>query len=195
MTKLACLEEKIRALYESKSESRADWADWLFETHVFRVAEEAKQLAEKYNADIEISTAAAMLHDIADAVMARTEPNHEAESLAIAEQLLKECAFGETGIEQILTDILPHHSCRPGALPKTLEGKVMAGADALVHLESDFYEEAEKKIIAEGRSVPEFKTWMQEKIDRDFTAKIFFPEEQERVRARYEELTRHVAAL
>ena len=57
-----------------------------------------------------------------------------------AKQFLVECNFNDKEVEQILTDILPLHSCHtPENTPKTIEGKVMATADAVVHITSDFY--------------------------------------------------------
>ena len=46
-TKLKLVEKRVNELYSSKNETRADWADWLFENHVSIVADNATRLAKK----------------------------------------------------------------------------------------------------------------------------------------------------
>ena len=187
MTRIAILEEKVRALYEEKNPKRASWADWLYKNHVFLVAEEAKRLGNKYNANTQVVEAAAMLHDIADTVMQRADSTHETKSLEIAKQFLKEADFPLVEIEQIITDILPNHGCYPGHFPKTLEGKLMATADAIVHILSDFYHFSLREL---RKTMPEEEVceWFNKKLNRDFKDKIFFDDERKRISPKYKSL-------
>lgn len=188
MNRIAKLKQKVSGLYLSKKEGRADWADWLFENHIFLVADEAGKLADRFGANKDICIASAMLHDVADAVMSRFNPDHEEESLRIAESFLIECGFGKEEIDQIINDCIKLHGCHtPEDTPKTLEGKVMATADAVVHIASDFYKFGmENRIRNDGNE--KALRWAIPKIERDFKSKILFSEIQDEMRPGYEKL-------
>jgi len=185
MTQIEALKRKIDSLYEERRESRDEWADWLHKNHIFIVAEIAHDLAKRYDANDDLAIAAAMLHDIADAVMSRFAPDHEKTSAEIGRKLLQETGFTEEEIRIVMDDAIRYHSCRNGEVPKTTEGKVMATADALAHLQTDFYAHAvESK--RDKQSIEEIKDWGLAKIDRDFKNKILFPEIQKEAESSYE---------
>ena len=117
-------ENKVRQLYEAKHPTRTDWADWLYQHHVFIVADYANRLARQYGADSELVIAASILHDIADAVMSRFHENHATESLTIARALLQESGFSNKEISIIVDDAIAKHSCYDGDQSMSLEGKV-----------------------------------------------------------------------
>ncbi|MFA6446584.1 MAG: hypothetical protein WCW14_05050, partial [Candidatus Paceibacterota bacterium] len=96
--------------------------------------------------------------------------------------------YSDEEIEQVLNQVIEPHSCKEGNLPTTIEGKVMATADALAHLTSDFYLQCAWRHIPEEKSYPEFLEWVAEKLERDFNTKIFFDEVKEEVRYRYDAL-------
>lgn len=187
---LELLTQKVCELYEAKNPERDPWADWLYETHIFVVAEYAKAYAVRYGAREDVCVAASLLHDCADAVMKRSDAGHSERSGEIAERLLRESGFSDAQTQQIVGDILPRHSCRNGVVPGTLEGKVMATADAVAHLATAFYLDAVERMRAEGRDMQKCTDWMREKITRDFEVKIFFPDVREEMKGRYEELQR-----
>ena len=196
MTRIDSLKKRIDALYLDKNTSRAkDWADYLHTSHVFKVADKALELSERFNASAELAVAAAMLHDIADAVMSREDPRHEQESATIARSFLRACTFNDEEIQTIVDDAMKHHSCRGEDRPQTLEGKVMATADAVVHLQTDFYDFAVRNFTASGETNADISNWGLEKTDRDFHKKIFFPEVQDEVRPDYERERRRFASL
>ena len=185
MTRIENLKKKIQGLYEAKNPNRADWADWLYEHHVFIVSENARKLAQRYDVNEELAMAAAMLHDIADAEMSRFDNKHEKRSLEIANTLLKEVGFLGQEVETIVNAIR-YHGCHNGEFPTSPEGKVMATADAVAHLSTDFYDHALSAMTKEGKSLEEISLSALKKIERDFTSKIFFDEVREEVRADYE---------
>lgn len=185
MSSVKKLEKKVADLYESKNPNRDDWADWLYKKHVFVVAEKAGIFSDRFGGNRNLAMAAGMLHDIADAVMRRDDSGHEEKSFSIAIEFLTDCGFTESEKEIILDDALKYHSCRNGNLPQTIEGKLMATADAVAHLSTDFYQHA---IRDKGGLSEEVKKWGLEKIDRDFNKKIFFDEVREEARADYERL-------
>jgi putative nucleotidyltransferase with HDIG domain len=185
MSRIETLKEKVSALYQSKNPSRADWADWMFENHVFVVANKAGELAKRYGANADLAEAAGMLHDIADAVMLREDKRHEEESHRIARKLLEESGFFEEEIKIIVDDAIMHHACHGDDQPQTLEGKVMATADALAHLETDFYNHA-LQILQKDLPNEEIKQWALPKIERDYRKKIFFGEVRKETTPAYE---------
>lgn len=186
MSRIETLKQKVDALYQTKNPDRAEWADWLYESHVFLVADKAKEVAVRVGANAELAEAAGMLHDIADAVMKREDVRHEEESLRIAKEYLNACEFSDAEIV-IVEDAILFHGCHDGKVPQILEGKAMATGDALVHLQSDFYEFAIKASI-DTDPIEEIKEWGLKKIERDFNNKILFEDVREEARADYERL-------
>lgn len=187
MAKIEVLEELVRNRYEKKDRNRDRWSDWMYENHVLDVADYAEKLANKYNASPDLCRAAALLHDIADAEMPRTDPMSERQNIVIADQLLYEAEFSESERDDIKNDALPFHSCHGNERPNTLIGKILATADALSHLNSDFYGYFAAALSAE-RSEEESRQSARSRIGRDFNDKIAFDEIRGGVKERYEQL-------
>ena len=114
MSRIKEVENKVKELYELKNPKRDDWADWLYEKHVFVVAEEAGRLAVRFDAKKDLAMVAGMLHDIADAVMSRFDPKHEEKSFEIARNILQSSGFSKGEIEIVVNDAIKFHSCRGG---------------------------------------------------------------------------------
>ena len=196
MSRIETLKQKIDALYTEKNTSRAkDWADYMYRDHIFKVADKARELAERFGANPELAVAAAMLHDIADSVMSRENRKHETESMNIARGILRISGFTDEEITIIVDDAIKYHSCHGTETPKTFEGKIMATADAVVHLQSDFYDFAVQTFMARGEKNSDILHWGMERTDRDFNKKIFFPEVQDEVRPDFERSRRRFAEL
>lgn len=185
MKPVEVLEQKVRALYEAREPERADWADWLYDHHVFVVCDYAKELARRFGAREDLSYAAAILHDIADVKMKREDETHGEESLAIARQLMKESGFGDQDIKLVVDDAIQYHSCHEGVAPESLEGKVLATADSLAHLKSDFYVYG-TRMFDRKKSLNDVKAWVLKKVERDFHDKIQFDEVRQEVTSDYE---------
>lgn len=188
MTRIETLENTVRELYAAKDPNRAAWADWLAENHVFVVADHATTLAERFGADKELARAAAMLHDIADAKMSRFTDSHAEVSLEIARDLLQQTGFNEDEIKLIVDDAIRYHSCHDDEAPQSPEGKVLAAADSIAHLASDFYVFAVWIFSKDGKSIEQIKEMVQKKLDRDFHNKILFDEIKDEYRTNYEVL-------
>jgi len=188
MFRIEKVKSEVDKIYQEKNPNRDDWADWLFEKHFFLVSNEAGKLAERFSAEKDLVMSAGMLHDIADAVMSRFDPRHEEESFKIASAILVESKFSKKEIEIIVDDAMQFHSCRDRKAPKTLEGKIMATADAIVHIKSDFYKTAIRLMRKEGRDPEKIKKWAFKKLEKDFKDKILFEETRKEVRKDYEDL-------
>lgn len=186
MSHIEKLRVAVGGLYQQKSPERDDWADWLYVNHVLWVAAKSRELAEKYGADADLAEAAALLHDIADATMPRKSENHEAESLRIARDLLHELGYDDKHIALIVDDADKLHSCHEGNKPASVEGLVLATADAMAHFQTGFYAFAVWKMGK--RDLDDIRAWVLAKLERDFNDKISFDDEHEEVRAAYETL-------
>jgi hypothetical protein len=163
---------------------------WMWRKHTQWVADKTVKLAEKYSADSEIVYCAALLHDLGDSRYERNHADFETWSWEESKAILKKAGFRHAERDAIL-EAVRTHSCHPGQLPVTVEGKVLATADALWHLQTSFF-----PVICymnrpdSATSYKEWQEWFQQKIERDFGAKIFFDDERQEVRDDYEALVR-----
>jgi len=173
MNRIEKLKNKVDNLYQSKNPDRADWADWLYQNHISVVAKNAEQLSKRFGVKNDLAIAASVLHDIADAVTKREDPKHEEKSKEIAKKFLKERDFTEDEIKIVVNDAIEFHGCKNGNKPKTIEGKIMATADALAHLKTNFYDHFLES-LKKTDSFDEIAEWALPKIERDYKNKIFF---------------------
>jgi HD superfamily phosphodiesterase len=171
MTHIEKLEQLAKERYQKKDPNRDSWSDWMYENHVLDVADYAEKLAKRFNTSPDICRAATILHDIADSEMSRDNPMNEKESILIAERLLQESGFSESEREDILSDALPFHSCHGDERPKTLTGKILATADALSHLNSEFYSYFNSALSSERTEV-ESRQSVRGRLQRDFEKKM-----------------------
>lgn len=185
MTKHQKVAELVKQAYESSSE---EFAQWVWNNHVPLVAQKTEELAERFNANEDIAVAGAWLHDFGDVFIHRHAYEHHEISKIEAIKVLREVGYSDEEVKKVLEEVILPHSCKDGLFPTTIEGKVMATADALAHLTSDFYVQLAWKHFPDGKDYPEFLTWVDEKLERDFNAKIFFEEVKNEVHYRYDAL-------
>jgi putative nucleotidyltransferase with HDIG domain len=176
------LKKLVQRAYDN---SQLEWARWIWENHVPVVAEYAESVARKYGANVELCVAGALLHDFGDAFVDRHDPMHQAVTLHEARAILEESGYERAEQEQILTEILPRHNAKGEHLPVTLEDTVVASADALAHLNTDFYLQLCWLHIPQNKTFSEFTQWVNGKLDRDFNQKLFFEDEKNEVADRY----------
>lgn len=168
--------------------SKDDFAQWMWQHHVQLVAQKTEELSHRFKADEDLAVAGAWLHDFGDAFVNRHADSHGVVSVAEGTRVLISAGYDQDEINEILNMIIKPHSCREGDLPTTLEGKVLATADALAHLTTDFYVQFAWKHLPENKTYIEYVAWVNEKIDRDFNQKIFFEDVRSETRRQYEAL-------
>ncbi len=188
------LRQEVHELYSEKRPGRADWADWIYDKHVILVGDEARKIAQEYGGNPDLAEAGGLLHDIADAVMKREDPEHEQESLHIARELLQKTGFTDDEMSIIVDDAITNHGCHGDIRPATPEGKAMAAGDGVIHLVSDFYQIAEAGRLGH-ESPQEVAEWALPKLERDFTNKIAYDPLRKKVRPDYERLVAHFRDL
>jgi putative nucleotidyltransferase with HDIG domain len=187
MEKFAILKQKVTDLYEAKDPGRTPWAEWLWQQHLPYVVDRAQELAKEKGANVELSMAGALLHDIADVKMKRWEDGHEEEGLRMARDLMKQSGFSTDEIAVVVDDGIRLHGCYDGNRPKSLEGQVLATADALAHINTDFYVYATWALSGQ-KTLKECKEYALTKMPRDFNHKICFDDVREQARPNYEAL-------
>jgi len=108
---------------------------YALETHFIPVVENAKILAQKINADEEIVTVAAWLHDYASVYDAKLMPEHHLHSPKFAQEILKSLNYPQDKIDQVKHCIEAHRGSQN--IPRTtIEAECVASADAMAHITS-----------------------------------------------------------
>lgn len=177
---------EVSELYQAAETSMGNW---MWQNHIQWVADKSKELAKKYGADSEKTYCAALLHDLADSRYERSYGDFDTWSWNAGKEILKKAGFHRADINAIL-EAVSTHACHPGYMPKTIEGKILATADGMWHLQTSFF-----PVICymnrpdETHSYEEWQEWFKGKIDRDFGTKIFFDDEKDAVREDYEALS------
>lgn len=187
MDRLKVVFRKVQELYLLADTSMGEW---MWHNHVQWVANKTRELADKYGANSEEVYCAALLHDLGDSKYERGHENFDSWSWETGKAILKEAGFRKAERDEIL-EATSTHSCHPGHLPETLEGKILATADAMWHLQTSFFPVICYMNRPKGRvSYEEWQEWFKGKVERDFGSKIFFEDERKAVRADYEALKR-----
>lgn len=177
--------DSVRNLYYLSKRSNAQW---MWNNHVQFVANKSSELSKRFKAKTEFVVVAALLHDLGDIWLDRTDLTFEKRTEKEAKCILKKASYEESEIFEIFEKIITPHSCYPNNMPATIEGKILATADALAHLTTDFYSQFQKMGIPKRLSPKKFYSWARKKIDRDYNSKIFFEEIKKNVTGRYQSL-------
>ena len=179
--------DEVAKLYSTATTSMGKW---MWRNHTQWVANKAAELAEKYGANTEKVYCAALLHDLGDSRYERGHADFDTWSWNTSKAILKKAGFRKAERDEIL-EAIRTHSCHPGHLPATIEGKVLATADGMWHLQTSFF-----PVICymnrpdNTHTYEEWQKWFSSKVERDFNTKIFFEDEKEEVRKDYDALTR-----
>lgn len=184
--KIEKLEEEIKELHlrpvqENHSAIKKDVTETFrlfWGLHLKPVIDHSKELAKKYNANLEIVWLSAIFHDIAR--LEDLEPHDEISSEKAYKTVLDK-GFDKKIAEEVKKTILTHR-CKKHK-PKTLEQKILATADAVNHFKAPFY------FWVSWISTKSFKEQLEsglKKLERDYNEKIFFEDEKKLVKNEYE---------
>ena len=187
MQKIDTLKQKVETLYMANHPGADVWIDWAYPNHVLWVAHLTEEIAIAQQARVELAVAGALVHDIADTVTSRKDPEHAAKSLALATELLRGSGFTAKEVSFIIGEVVKPHGCND-QLPTTLEGKSMATADGAAHFLTDFYPLFCWRHYGPEDDYETFKAWMLAKMDKHYHKKLFFDDIRQRVQPRYEAL-------
>lgn len=157
---------------------------WFYSTHLLSVEKFAKELLKELpEADKEVVLLGVWLHDLQR--VRGVQGDHAKIGAIEAEKVMKQIGYPDQTIKHVKEIIVTHSCCNARLMPKTLEGKILASADAMSHYTNDFY----LTIATTGkRDVAGFKKWALEKLERDYNKKIFFNFAKKKIERRHQVL-------
>jgi len=169
----------IKNQIKSECEKSKKIVDWFYGTHLLAVEKCSQFLLQKFpQADKEVVMLGVWLHDLQR--IRGINGDHQKIGAREAEKVMRKYGYDNNVIEKVKAIILTH-SCS-GKKPKTLEGKILATADAMSHYYNDFY----LKVALTGeRDIREYKKWALEKLNRDYNKKIFFVFAKKKIESRH----------
>ena len=169
-------------LYEEKT----GYNYW--EDHIKHVVKNSIELAKEYNADVEIVTLGALLHDISVPSEYGPIEEHHIYGAKIADELLHKLNYPEEKIEHVKKCIQNHRSSGK-ANRTTIEEQCVADADTIAHFDaipslfSLAYKDRKMK-IEEGAN------FVKEKLKRDYQK--LSPKTKELMKSRYQNIMKEV---
>lgn len=178
------LYRQVESLYKN---SYRDISPWIWENHVQKVVEFALELADEYGGNIDYILAGALLHDLGDVWYERDDPQFDTRSVLETQKILNGLKFTSDETTLILNQIIAPHSCYPGNYPQTIEGKILATADALAHIKTNYFQEMKRKGLPKNIA-GSFTDWALSKLERDFNNKIFFDDVKNEASSYYQQL-------
>ena len=129
MTMIHKIKSKVLKLNKSFVTSSEDGYNF-WNNHIKYVVNEAKRLAQKYGADLEIVELGALLHDIALISKVGTKSDHHTNGVIIAKEMLNKYKCPVDKTEKVLGCILNHRSSKNAT---NIEELCVADADILAH--------------------------------------------------------------
>jgi HD superfamily phosphodiesterase len=145
--------------------ARSKLPSFFVNKHVKNVAKEALWIAKFYpKADKEIVRVGAWLHDVTHPLAGYKREDHNIASAKTAGKFLKSINFENGKLKKVIHCIEAHRTSRPPE-PRTIEAKIVASADNLVHFTMFDYLQSEMGL-----------RYAAAKLRRDINAKFMLPE-------------------
>lgn len=153
------VKEKINE-YKINSEDNYDF----WNEHIKYVYEESRKLAQIYNADIEIVSLGALLHDIALICKVGDKKEHHINGKKIADEILTKYNYSTDKKEQVLNCVYNHRSSKNAT---TIEELCVVDADILAHFDNIpmLFNSAFNRNNIE---LSEVRKWMKECFEKDY---------------------------
>lgn len=163
MNIIECIKKDIINLSEEYKNNSIDNYDFWNE-HVKYVHEEAIELANRYNADLEIVSLGALLHDIALIKKVGTREKHHVNGKIIAQEILNNYNYPKDKMERVLGCVYNHRSSKNATNTEEL---CVADADILAHFDNIpmLFNSAFNRNNIE---LSEVRNWMKECFEKDY---------------------------
>ena len=164
--------------------------EWGYKYHICPVVKNATFLAKKLNADLEVVSVAAYLHDLGISAKITGEAGFAVENAhhiigaKEAQKILKELKYPNDFTKEVMNCILSHRG-RAGPKPITIEQQIIANADAMAHFDT-FLNLFTFFVKKSTNSFEEAVEEIHKKIKRDWEIKLTLPEAKEIVQTKYE---------
>jgi len=132
--------------------------------HIKYVYEESKKLAEKYNADIEIVSLGALLHDIALINKVGNRKEHHINGEKIAKDVLEKLNYDIGKLNRVLKCVYNHRS---SSNAESIEETCVADADILAHFDNIpmLFNSA---FVRNKVNLSEIREWMKNTFEKDY---------------------------
>ena len=148
------------AIYKNSSEDHYDF----WNEHIKYVYEESLKLAEEYNADKEIVSLGALLHDIALINKVGDRKDHHINGEIIARKVLNNLNYDEDKKERVLKCVYNHRSSKNAT---SIEELCVCDADILAHFDNIpmlFNSAFNRNNI----NLNEVRDWMKNAFEKDY---------------------------
>lgn len=135
-----------------------------WDQHVKYVVKEAKELAIKYGADVEIVELGALLHDVALMATVGDRKEHHVNGASISRELLIKVGYPKDKVERVVGCVLNHRSSKNAT---NIEELCVADADILAHFDNIpmLYNSAFNRFNVKLENINE---WMKESFEKDY---------------------------
>lgn len=165
--------------YKECSEDHYDF----WNEHIKYVYEESIELAKKYNADIEIVSLGALLHDIALINKEGDRKDHHINGEIIAREVLEDMNYDVDKMNRVLKCVYNHRSSKNA---ETIEETCVADADILAHFDNIpmLFSSA---YVRNHVSLNEIDDWMKKALEKDYND--LSNKTKENFKDRYEQIT------
>ena len=152
----------LQQIKEYKENSNDNYDFW--NEHIKYVYKESIKLAKEYNADIEIVSLGALLHDIALINKVGDRKDHHINGEVIAKEILERFDYDEDKLNRVLKCVYNHRSSKNA---ESIEEKCVADADILAHFDNIpmLFNSA---FIRNNIPLNEIRTWMKECFEKDY---------------------------
>ena len=146
--------------YKNNSSDKYDF----WNQHIKYVYNRAIELANKYNADIEIVSLGALLHDIALIKKVGTRADHHINGKMMAEDILSKYGYEESKSLKVLECIYNHRSSLNA---ESVEEICVADADTLAHFDNIpmLFNSA---FVRNKINLNEVREWMKNTFEKDY---------------------------
>jgi uncharacterized protein len=153
------VKEKI-TIYKNSSEDHYDF----WNEHIKYVYEESLKLAKEYNADLEIVSLGALLHDIALINKVGDRKDHHINGEKLAREILDKNNYDSDKKERVLKCVYNHRSSKNAT---SLEELCVADADILAHFDNIpmLFNSAYRR---NNISLNEIREWMNNAFLKDY---------------------------
>ena len=153
------VKEKIEE-YKNNSEDHYDF----WNEHIKYVYEESLKLAKEYNADLEIVSLGALLHDIALINKVGDRKDHHINGDIIAREVLTKLEYNEVRKERVLKCVYNHRSSKNAT---TIEELCVCDADILAHFDNIpmLFNSAFNRSKV---TLNEVRDWMKSAFEKDY---------------------------
>ena len=163
MNIISLIEKDVKELINDYKINSSDHYDFWNE-HIKYVYKEAINLAKLYNADIEIVSLAALLHDIALISKVGDRKDHHIKGKIIADEILSKYTYPKEKKEKVLNCVYNHRSSKNAT---NIEELCVCDADILAHFDNIpmLFNSA---YIRNNICLNDIRNWMKECFEKDY---------------------------